>query len=395
MSLSTECVSDVMVIAFGPIGSYVDLSGYYTKTEIDGKGYLTEHQDISGKADKATTYTKSEVDTALSGKQATLVSGTNIKTINNQSLLGSGNINIQGGGDMSNYYTKSETNGLLNAKQDTLTFDAVPTEDSSNPVTSGGLYTKFLYVEADLADKADSADLASVATSGSYNDLSNKPTIPTVPSNVSAFNNDAGYLTTESDPTVPSHVKSITQQNITNWNNKADSSYLANYYTKSEVNSAIVDSNPVIEDTRSSAVAAITAGVAPFASLVDGQRIILHLHQKILNNPTLNITLNNNDSTGAIPLYCSYKDSFSTYWAGSFVANSYVSLVYEETGNRWVLIGHIDTNSVDSIISTSEITTGTSTSRRAVSAKVLRDNFYLKTEIDTTIGDIETLLANI
>ncbi len=39
-------------------------------------------------------------------------------------------------------------------------------------------------------------DLATVATSGSYNDLSDKPTIPTVPTNVSAFNNDAGYLTT-------------------------------------------------------------------------------------------------------------------------------------------------------------------------------------------------------
>lgn len=31
--------------------------------------------------------------------------------------------------------------------------------------------------------------------SGSYNDLTNKPVIPTVPTNVSAFNNDAGYLT--------------------------------------------------------------------------------------------------------------------------------------------------------------------------------------------------------
>ena len=37
--------------------------------------------------------------------------------------------------------------------------------------------------------------LASVATSGSYSDLSNKPTIPAVPTNVSAFINDAGYLT--------------------------------------------------------------------------------------------------------------------------------------------------------------------------------------------------------
>ena len=34
----------------------------------------------------------------LSGKQDTLVSGTNIKTINNTSLLGSGNIDISGGG---------------------------------------------------------------------------------------------------------------------------------------------------------------------------------------------------------------------------------------------------------------------------------------------------------
>lgn len=44
-------------------------------------------------ANKADTST---VETALSGKQATLVSGTNIKTINSQSLLGSGNIVIEG-----------------------------------------------------------------------------------------------------------------------------------------------------------------------------------------------------------------------------------------------------------------------------------------------------------
>lgn len=37
--------------------------------------------------------------------------------------------------------------------------------------------------------------LATVATSGSYNDLSSKPTIPMVPTNVSAFTNDANYIT--------------------------------------------------------------------------------------------------------------------------------------------------------------------------------------------------------
>ena len=48
-----------------------------------------EIPDVSGLA------TKEEVTTGLSGKQDTLVSGTNIKTINSQSLVGSGNIDTQ------------------------------------------------------------------------------------------------------------------------------------------------------------------------------------------------------------------------------------------------------------------------------------------------------------
>ena len=44
-------------------------------------------------------------------------------------------------------------------------------------------------------DLNNKPNLATVATTGNYNDLTNKPTIPTVPSNVSAFTNDAGYLT--------------------------------------------------------------------------------------------------------------------------------------------------------------------------------------------------------
>ena len=56
---------------------------------------------------------------------------------------------------------------------------------------------------------------ATVATSGSYNDLSNKPTIPTVPTDVSAFNNDAGYLTDESDPSVKAWAKAATKPTYT------------------------------------------------------------------------------------------------------------------------------------------------------------------------------------
>mgnify|MGYP006058668129 CR=1 FL=1 len=44
------------------------------------------------------------IGVAIKGKQDNLVSGTNIKTINSQSLLGSGNIVISGGGGVQNVF---------------------------------------------------------------------------------------------------------------------------------------------------------------------------------------------------------------------------------------------------------------------------------------------------
>jgi hypothetical protein len=49
--------------------------------------------------------------------------------------------------------------------------------------------------------------LADVAKSGSYNDLKDKPAIPAVPTNVSAFINDAGYLTQHQS--LVGYVKSV------------------------------------------------------------------------------------------------------------------------------------------------------------------------------------------
>lgn len=62
--------------------------------------------------------------------------------------------------------------------------------------SNGTIGSNFAYIKNNYAK---TADLAAVATSGSYNDLTDKPTVPTVPSNVSAFTNDAGYLTTHQD----------------------------------------------------------------------------------------------------------------------------------------------------------------------------------------------------
>ena len=50
----------------------------------------------------------------------------------------------------------------------------------------------------------DFPTLATVATTGDYDDLTDKPTIP---SKVSDLQNDSGFITTETDPTVPSWAK--------------------------------------------------------------------------------------------------------------------------------------------------------------------------------------------
>ena len=54
------------------------------------------------------------VETAVAGKQNTLVSGTNIKTVNGNSLLGSGNIEIGGSGTIDAEMSDSSTNAVQN-----------------------------------------------------------------------------------------------------------------------------------------------------------------------------------------------------------------------------------------------------------------------------------------
>ena len=106
-----------------PISQVFDASNYYTKSQTDsaiaaytydkatidqkvaegGTFDPTQYYDktatdnlLANKADKATTYTKTEVDNAItaatSTKQDTLVSGTNIRTVGGHSVLGNGNI---------------------------------------------------------------------------------------------------------------------------------------------------------------------------------------------------------------------------------------------------------------------------------------------------------------
>ena len=68
-----------------------DLTQYWTSAQTQSA--ITSA--VSGKASQSDLET---VSGQVANKQDTLISGTNIKTINNESILGSGNIDIQGGG---------------------------------------------------------------------------------------------------------------------------------------------------------------------------------------------------------------------------------------------------------------------------------------------------------
>jgi hypothetical protein len=96
--------------------------------------------------------------TALDAKQATLVSGTNIKTVNNTSLLGSGNITIAGGGG-----TWGSITGTLSNQTDLQT--ALDGKVDENTAITGATKTKITYDAKGLVTAGADATTADIADS--------------------------------------------------------------------------------------------------------------------------------------------------------------------------------------------------------------------------------------
>ena len=125
---------------------YIVNNAPFTQAQLDAINSTitsTLVTDYSTHIADTTIHVTSGDKTTWSGKQDALVSGTNIKTINNQSLLGSGDITIS----------------------------------TSSLPSQAGNSGKFLTTDG---TDAAWASLATVATSGSYSDLSGTPTIPVV-----------------------------------------------------------------------------------------------------------------------------------------------------------------------------------------------------------------------
>jgi hypothetical protein len=142
------------------------LTDYATQAWVTSQGYITnvitalgftpenvanKQTDLTASATKYPTV--NAVNTGLGAKQDTLVSGTNIKTINGNNVLGSGDISISSGipdapNDANAYvrsalswvvgYTKSTIDTLLSAKQNALGYTPVP--DSRTLTINGTSY---------------------------------------------------------------------------------------------------------------------------------------------------------------------------------------------------------------------------------------------------------------
>lgn len=119
-------------------------------------------------------------------KQDLLISGTNIKTINHTSLLGSGNIDIQGGGSDVDIVTSWEpTPSDTKVPSEKLTKNTLDTK--VDKVTGKGLSTN----DFTNSYKNTIDGLSTVATTGDYDDLTDKPTIP---SKISDLTNDSDFI---------------------------------------------------------------------------------------------------------------------------------------------------------------------------------------------------------
>lgn len=129
------------------VEKYVDEAGEVAATSLNDLN--SRVKDVEDYVEEAGEVVATSLNDLETNKQDTLVSGTNIKTINNQSLLGSGNITIQGGGGGSSVVS------LTQAQYDALV--------ASGTVESGVTYVITDATAVDLDDYALQSDLTTLS----------------------------------------------------------------------------------------------------------------------------------------------------------------------------------------------------------------------------------------
>ena len=200
--------TNILVQSTSPVNKYIS-SGTYTG-EADNAEPLTPTD--KQQMESAIQQNTDDIIVLQNNKQDVLISGENIKTINNESILGSGNIEIGGGsGGTSNYNALTNKPKINNVElKGNKSLNDLGIQPAGNYLTEETDPTVPSYVknitQANITSWNNKSDF-----SGNYNDLTNKPTIPVVPTNVSAFTNDVGYLTQHQDISGKANKISVVQ----------------------------------------------------------------------------------------------------------------------------------------------------------------------------------------
>ena len=149
------------------------------------------------------------------------------------------------------------------------------------------------------------------------------------------FDTSNYYTKTEADNAFQTKGSYATQSYVSEEIGKIEIPSLDGYATMDD----IVNYCPTIEDTRNGNSSDIT-GVAPFETLEDGQRIILHLTYATEPNSTLNLTLSDGTTTGAkdvkyqVPNTVLPQPISEKY--GKYMPNRYVEMTYDKPKKHWV-----------------------------------------------------------
>ena len=245
-----------------------DKATFALKTEIPSiEGLATSEElknGLDGKQDKGDYALKSE----LSGKQDTLVSGTNIKTVNGQTLLGEGNIEIQGGGSgisdapsdnklygrknanwseiiipsTDNFATKSEIADMLTKTEASEKYQPkgeylteVPAEYVTETELSGKGYATISQLDGKLDTETYNSDKATFATK---EELADKANTSDLSNYLTTTDAESTYAKKSEIPSLEGYLQtSVADEKYatkTELSSKADASAIADMLTKTE-----------------------------------------------------------------------------------------------------------------------------------------------------------------
>lgn len=227
-----------------------DTSSYPTagavQAYVEGKGYITSHQDISGKEDssnKVTSWSTTTNNTRYPSEK--LVKDSLDQKISTSNIAGlvkndgtiDTNTYLTQHQSLSNYIQKSNTDGLV--KNDG-TIDT----------------TTYLTEHQDISGKANSADLATVATTGRYTDLTNIPTTFTPSSHAhGSITNDGKIGTVSGKPLITSSGGEIatgsfgTTSGTFAEGNHTHSQYLTSHQSLSDIGGVVTVEKQTTADT--------------------------------------------------------------------------------------------------------------------------------------------------